>query len=87
MRIFQQKKMRYVTGFLSTIFTKSHLTGGVTLYIVDILLGHKNVRNRPYGFEIYLVNVKTMRTTAQIFLAFSEKRNCNVNWSNQKKIK
>ena len=21
--------------------------------------GHKNVRNRPYGFEIYLVNVKT----------------------------
>ena len=38
--------------------------------------GHKNVRNRPYVFEIYLVNVKTMRTIAQIFVAFSEKLNC-----------
>ena len=37
--------------------------------------GHKNVRNRPYGFEIYLVNVETMRTIAQIFVAFSEKLN------------
>ena len=37
--------------------------------------GHKNVRNRPYGFEIYLVNVKTIRTIAQIFVAFSEKLN------------
>ena len=35
----------------------------------------KNVRNRPYGFEIYLVNVKTMRTIVQIFVAFSEKLN------------
>ena len=34
---------------------------------------HKNVRNCPYGFEIYLVNVKTTKTIAQIFLAFSEK--------------
>ena len=33
------------------------------------------MRNRPYGFEIYLVNVKTMKTLAQIFLAFSEKLN------------
>ena len=33
------------------------------------------MRNRPYGFEIYLVNVKTMKTIAQIFLAFSEKLN------------
>ena len=37
--------------------------------------GHKNVRNRPYGFEIYLVNVKTMRKIAQIFVAFLEKLN------------
>ena len=37
--------------------------------------GHKNVRNRPYGFEIYLVNNKTIRTIAQIFVAFSEKLN------------
>ena len=36
---------------------------------------HKNVRNRPYGFEIYLVNVKTIRMIAQIFVAFSEKLN------------
>ena len=35
------------------------------------------MRNRPYGFEIYLVNVKNMRTIAQIFLAFSEKLNLN----------
>ena len=37
----------------------------------------KNVLNRPYGFEIYLVNIKTMRTIAQIFVAFSEKLNFN----------
>ena len=36
---------------------------------------NKNVRNRPYGFKIYLVNVKTIRTIAQIFVAFSEKLN------------
>ena len=36
--------------------------------------GHKHVRNRPYG---YLVNVKTIRTIAQIFVAFSEKLNFN----------
>ena len=40
--------------------------------------GHKNVRNHPYGFEIYLVNVKTIRTIAQIFVAFSEKLNFNM---------
>ena len=43
--------------------------------------GHKNVRYRPYGFEIYLVNVKTIRTIAQIFVAFSEKLNFNKNAS------
>ena len=37
--------------------------------------GHKNVRKRPYGFEIYLLNFKTIRTIAQIFVAFSEKLN------------
>ena len=37
--------------------------------------GHKNVRNRPNGLENYLVNVQTMRTIAQIFLAFSENLN------------
>ena len=33
------------------------------------------MRNHPYGFDIYLVNVKTIRTIAQIFVAFSEKLN------------
>ena len=33
------------------------------------------MRNRPYGFEIYLLNVKTMRTIVQIFVAFSENLN------------
>ena len=37
--------------------------------------GHKNLRNLPRGFDIYLVNVKTMRKIAQIFMAFSEKLN------------
>ena len=41
------------------------------------LEGHKNVRIRPYGFEIYLVNVKTMRMIVQIFVTFSEKLNFN----------
>ena len=33
------------------------------------------MRNRPYGFEIYLVNVKTI---AQICVAFSEKLNFTI---------
>ena len=37
--------------------------------------GYKNMRNLPNGFDIYLVNVKTMRKKAQIFVAFSEKLN------------
>ena len=36
------------------------------------------MRDRPYGFEIYLVNVKTMRVIVQIFVAFSEKLNFKV---------
>ena len=31
--------------------------------------------NLPHGFDIYLVNVKTMRKIVQIFVAFSEKLN------------
>ena len=31
------------------------------------------MHNRPYGFEIYLVNVKTMRTIAQVFVKTEEK--------------
>ena len=42
------------------------------------------MRNRPYGFEIYLVNVKTIRTIAQIFVAFSEKLNFNIDQNDHK---
>ena len=35
--------------------------------------GHENVHNLPYGFKIYLVNVKTIRTILHIFVAFLEK--------------
>ena len=43
--------------------------------------GHKNLHNLPHGFEIYLVNIKTMRKIAQIFVAFSEKLNFNISGS------
>ena len=33
------------------------------------------MRNRSYGFEIYLGNVKTIWTIAHIFVTFSEKLN------------
>ena len=36
------------------------------------------MRNRPYGYESYLVNVKTIGTIGRIFVAFSEKLNFSV---------
>ena len=33
------------------------------------------MRNLPYGFESYLVNVKTIRQIVQIFVAFSKNLN------------
>ena len=40
------------------------------------------MHNRSYNLEIHLVTVKTMRTIAHIFVAFSEKLNFNPNfWS------
>ena len=36
------------------------------------------MRNLPHGFDIYLVNVKTIRQIAQIFVAFSEKLNFTI---------
>ena len=47
--------------------------------------GHKNVRNLPHGFDIYLVNVKTMRKIAHIFVAFSEKLNFKILYDDLKK--
>ena len=35
--------------------------------------GHKNLRNPPYGFDIFLVNVNTIRR----IVVFSEKLNFN----------
>ena len=37
--------------------------------------GYKNLHNLPRDFEVYLVNVKTMRKIAEIFVTFSEKLN------------
>ena len=37
--------------------------------------GHKKLCNLPYGFDIYLVNVKIIRQIVQIFVAFFEKLN------------
>ena len=39
--------------------------------------GHKNLHHFPHGFDIYIVNVKTIRKMALIFLGFLEKLNCN----------
>ena len=39
--------------------------------------------NRPHGFDIYLVDIKTMSMIAQIIVAFSEKLNfsfCASQW-------
>ena len=51
-----------------------------TLKVKDQLFweGHKNLRNFPHGFDIYLVNDKTKRKIAQIFVPFSEKLNFNL---------
>ena len=43
--------------------------------------GHKNLRNLPHGFDIYLVNFKTIRQIAQIIVAFSEKLIFNKAWN------
>ena len=37
--------------------------------------GYKNLRHPPYGFDVYLINVKTIRRRAQFFVAFSERLN------------
>ena len=37
--------------------------------------GHKNLRNLPHGFAVYLVHVKTLKKISQFSVAFSEKLN------------
>ena len=36
------------------------------------------MHNLPHGFDIYLVDIKTMKKIAQIFVAFSEKQNFTI---------
>ena len=59
------------------IFWFSHLSPALSYLVyckVQIFLeGRKNLRNLLHGFDIYLVNVKTMKKIAQIFMAFSKK--------------
>ena len=47
--------------------------------------GHNNLRNLPYGFDNYLVNVKTIRQIVQTFVAFSEKLNFKITESEASK--
>ena len=56
---FYIHKQKYFSGLKVQLFSK----------------GHKNLRHLPRGFDIYLVNVKTMKKNAQTFVAFSEKLN------------
>ena len=37
--------------------------------------GHTNLRNLPHGFDIWLVDVNTMRMIAQIFVPFNKRPN------------
>ena len=78
----------WINGIINvlTMFKYSYLwlTNNIFVKVQLFWEGHKNVRNRPYGFEI-LVNVKTMRTIVQIFVAFSEKLNFSSSPKNCKK--
>ena len=40
--------------------------------------GHEYLRDLPYGFDTYLINVETIRKIAQMFVAFSEKLNFTI---------
>ena len=60
-------KLDYVTNKTETSFSLTK----VQLFWE----GHKQLHNLPYGFDIYLAIVKTVRQIAQIFVAFSEKLN------------
>ena len=66
------------TKKLVTIKVRNNSILAVSRDEVQLFLeGHENVRNRPDGFDIYLVNFKTMGRIAQIFLVFPEKLNFN----------
>ena len=48
---------------------------------------YKNLRNLPDCFEIFLVNVKTMRKIAKILVAFSEKQDFSYSFNYLKRLK
>ena len=60
------------TLLMNIIRRTSHKDGKVQLFWED----RKNMRNRPGGFD--MVNVKNIRTIAQIFVAFSGKLNFTI---------
>ena len=68
-----RKKLTMVIGY--RLATNMKISTRLLLKVQLFWEGHKNVRNPPYGFEIYSVNIKTLRTIAQIFVALSEKLN------------
>ena len=69
LRIFTVLKLLYD----SSVRPFKWLLGKVQLF----WKGHINLPNLPYDFDIYLVNIKTIRLIAQILVAFSEKLNFN----------
>ena len=71
-RRFSQKINKRICFFC--FFT---LHGKKTQIRSFVFLGESTARKSTYGFIWPLVNVKTMRKMAQIFVAFSEKLNFN----------
>ena len=74
-----KKKIDYVFDFdtflASSLWGKIFLEVSLFFKVQLIWEGHKNLRNLPYGFDIYLLHLKPIRQIAQIFVAFSEKVN------------
>ena len=54
------------------------LRSSISLKVQLFWEDHNNLCNHPYGFDIYLVNVRTIRTIAQLFVAFLEKLNFRI---------
>ena len=72
------------SGLVDTLVTHANmkgfglasLSGARRCYMPPQLkfsFSEKIVRNRTYGFEIYLLNVKTIRTSVQIFVKVTRK--------------
>ena len=74
-KFFKRSKIYHYSTISSVVFS-TILMKMRTVHKYQLFWeGHKNLYNLPHGFEIYLVNVKTIRQIAQIFTAFSEKLN------------